>query len=595
MGASKDAAAPAHQGAVIACAFLGGPEQLATGSVEGAVVIWDVEAGEIVRRIPAHVGPVFALAWDGARRRIISAGHDRRILALDPSGRAEPLPLGTHEGGIFAVAITPDEETLASAGYDQVIRLWRLDDSAPLGVLTGHSGAVLDLDVLPDGGLVSCGRDNQVIVWDIASRAERFRIAGHERWPMRVRASADGKHIFSAGEDGRVCCWSADDGAKVWRRRLPAPVWGLGVTPDGAGLIAGMGGGVMSFDLGPDGPSEPRAIAPETARAIAVCDAGLVALGADADKLLLYRPGAQTRVRRLGTGARLSSALAAVRAPGDQSRFATVIGRHQGMVQFGLDGREVMVDPPHLGLAFAACAVGGGLLATGGFDGKLHLRHAVDGGLVRSLDHGGFVFSVGASRDGGRLLAAGHDRLSFWNPMSGERLWAGEALGIGFHLWGALSADGATILAGGEGPDLHLWRFGGAEPAHRILRLDRDLPIGTCGLMGMTLLGERTAAVGDSNGEVRRVDLETGRTALLHAFHEAGVRGLQASPDGRWLLSFGENSLTALYDLAEGHLATPPQIASAAVPAATFTPGGDLVWVDGLSALHALPAAMLGA
>jgi WD40 repeat protein len=589
---ARASSAAAHQGPVIACAFLGPPQRLATSSIEGTVVIWDVETGVIRRRIEAHTGPVFALAWDAARQRLISAGHDRRIVALDLREDTRPVLIGAHEGGVFGLAITGDAKTLASAGYDGMIRLWRLADGASVGVLPGHTAAVTDIDVL-GADLVSCGRDNLLVVWDLVSQTERFRVRGHDRWPMRVRAAPDGSCFFSAGEDGVVGCWSARDGTNIWRRQLPAPVWGLGLTPDGAGLIAGMGGGVVRFDIGAAGPSAPRTLAPETARAIAACDGGLMALGADADKLLIYHPSSEA-LRRLETGAVLSAAVAAVRIDdGDAAGpppLAAVINHHQGRVAFEREGRRVDVGPPHDGLAFAACAVGPHLFATAGFDGRVHLRKTTDGGLFRSLEHGGFVFSLGADRDATRLLAAGHDRLSLWDPRSGERVWAIEALGAGFHLWGALSNDGAQVLAGGEGSELHLWRLGPGAASHAAVRLDFDRPIGTCGLMGLAFLDARHAAVGASDGEVRRVDLETGRTERLHTVHEGGVRAMQTSPDGRRLLSFGENGLTVVYDLVAGRVCTPPAIARTAVPAATFTATGDLVWVDGAGALHSRPA-----
>jgi WD40 repeat protein len=585
--------AAAHQGPVIASAFLGGPERLATGSIEGAVVIWDVEAGQLLRRIPAHTGPIFALAWDSVRQRLLSAGHDRRILALDPSGDARPALIGTHEGGVFGLAITGDGETLASAGYDRTIRLWRLAAGAPVGALRGHAGAVTDVDFIDADRLASCGRDNQLIVWDLVSRTERFRIQGHRRWPMRVRGAADGSRFFSAGEDGVVGCWSAVDGAKIWSLQLPAPVWGLGLMQDGAGVIAGMGGGVVRFDISASVPSEPRAVAPETARTIAACDDGLMALGADADRLLLYRPTSGS-LRRLETGAVLSAAVAAVRVDNGEAaprpRLAAMITRHEGHVTFQRNGRRIHVDPPHQGLAFAACAVGLDAFATAGFDGRVTLRRATDGGLLRSLEHGGFVFSVAADRAGTLLLAAGHDRLSLWDPRSGQRVWAVEGLGIGFHVWGALSHDGGQVLAGGEGFELHLWRIAAGAASHAVVQLDFDRPIGVCGLMAMAFLDARHAAVSTSDGEVRRVDLDTGRTELLHTVHEGGVRAMQTSPDGRRLLSSGENGLTVLYDLAARRLCTPLAIAQGPAPAATFTARGDLAWVDGRGQLHAIPA-----
>src|SRR5512146_2137892 len=227
---AKAGATPIHQGVVTACAFLGGPEALATASLEGAIVIWDLAAGRPVRRIPAHRGPILALAWDGARRRLISGGHDRRILACDPlTGAIEAA--GEHAAGVHALKVSPGGEVLASGGADKVIRLWRRADGASLGVLAGHAGAVLDLDFLDEDRLASVGRDYQVVVWRVGERAEALRTSGHRRWIMRVRASADGRRIYSAGEDGQVCAWDAGSGRRLWRRRLQSPVWGLERSP----------------------------------------------------------------------------------------------------------------------------------------------------------------------------------------------------------------------------------------------------------------------------------------------------------------------------------------------------------------------------
>jgi WD40 repeat protein len=594
---------PIHQGPILACAFLGGPERLASASVEGAIAIWDTAAGQPLRRFKAHDGPITTLAWDGARRRLVSGGHDRRIVISDVEAGVATARFALHDAGLFALAISPDGEVLASGGYDRVIRLWRLSDGTPLGVLRGHERAVTDLDFLVDGRLASSGRDYQVIVWAPDRCAELYRTAGHARWAMRVRASADGNRLFSVGEDGQVCCWDARTGERVWRHQRMSPIWGLERTPDGRALIVGMGGGVLRCDLGPEGVSEVSLIAPETARAMARCETGLMALGAD--KILLYRSAApDAPVRRLDTGAPLSSSVAAIRWPatsaeekaGSPPKIAAVITRHHGEVLLDLAGRRQSLDPPHAGLAFAACAIGDRLFATAGFDGKIHLRRAADGGHVRTMDHEGFIFTIGASADGTRLLTAGNDRMALWDVATGHRLWAGRDLGVGFHCWATLSPDGGSALMVGEGPDLHRWSFADeANPVREGLTLDCGRLIGTCGLMGVAALDETAVAIATAAGEIRRADLATGRTELLHARHESGVRVISLSPDRRRLLSFSENSVAAVYDLAAGRLCTPAAMASAAVPAAAFTASGDLVWVDGEAALHLISAQALDA
>ena len=582
---------PIHQGVLSACAFVGGESRLATASADGAIVIWDTNAGQPVERLAAHKGPILALGWDARRRRVISGGHDRRLAAWELD-TGEVATLAEHPAGLYALAISPNGEQLASGGYDPVIRLWRLADGSPLGELPGHDGAVLDLAFLDDERLVSCGRDYQVVVWDVTRRIERLRTAGHRRWAMRVGTSADGGLIFSGGEDGQVCGWSADTGARLWRTQFASPVWGLERTADGTALIVGAGGLAARLDLGPVGPSEPRPIATETARVISRSDGGLIALGAD--NVILYRSNEpDTPLRRLSLRAPNYASVAALRCPtgaGEHPAIAAVMTRANGQVDLDLDRERRSLAPAHRGLAFASCVVGRAMFATVGFDGMIHLRRAVDGALVRTLDHGGFIFSVGASTDGSRLLAVGNDALSLWDIASGERIWGESDLGVGFHVWGALSRDGRFAVAVGEGPHLYRWTFAAGGPRRERFDLDFGRLIGTCGLMAVAIIDDATMAVATAAGEVRRVDLATSVSTLLHATHESGVRASMISPNGRRLLSFSENGLTAVFDLQAGGLCTPDAIANAVVPAACFTPDDDLVWVDGEGALHVEPA-----
>ncbi len=300
-------------------------------------------------------------------------------------------------------------------------------------------------------------------------------------------------------------------------------------------------------------------------------------------------------MRRLDPGAADVSALAAMRRPGGAREIAAVIAHHHGQIEFEADGSRRVLAPSHQGLAFAACAVGEDLFATTGFDGQVHLRGARDGRHIRSMDHEGFIFTVCASADGARLLTAGNDRLALWDVASGRRLWAGQDLGAGFHCWATLTADGGCALMVGEDQALHRWTFGDGEPARTRLPLDTDPVIGTCGLMGVAMLDDETVALATAAGEVLQADLATGRTRRLHAAHESGVRVLAVSPDRRRLLSFSENCVAAVYDLDAGRLCTPAPMAATPTPAAAFTAQGDLVWIDGTSALHVLTAPALDA
>jgi WD40 repeat protein len=573
-------AAPLHQGPTMACAFVG-PDRLATGSVEGRILIWDWRAGRVELVIEAHAGPVGALT--AGRDSLISAGHDGRILVhgLDGERRVE---LCEGAGGVMALALSPDGALLASGGYDRVVRLWRLDDGTCIARLVGHEGAVTSLDFLHDGRLASGARDDTVRVWDVRAGRQLAVGRGCARWVTRVRAI--GETILTVSEDGTFRAWDAASGEERWRCEPagPRPIWGLACSPDGRVALVGAGGGVFRCEIGPEGIAAFAEISPLTARAMAA-HGETFALGADEPKVLVLEPGREAVT--LETGALGDLSIAAFRDP--RSRVLhTVIGQADGGVHHDDGDVRRPLAPAHERFTYAAARVGFNRFATGAFDGMARLWRIVDGEAMGVLAHGGFIFSLSASADGSRLLVGGSTMLSLWETATGRELWRVQTPGAGFHNFAALSPNGREVVAVGEDPWLRRWtlsadgqRVDGEGRVRHGLRL----------VTAIASLPEPDAAVaGTADGQILRLDLKSGGAEVLHAAHEDWVRNLVVSPDGRRVLSVSQHGVAAVFDVASRRLETPAAMRGRYAPAATFAQSGEIVFVDGLGGLHVVAA-----
>jgi WD40 repeat protein len=565
--------APLHQDSLSACAFAG-RERLATGSIEGGVVVWDWRAGRAERTIPAHQGPIWSLVWDPHRQTLISAGHDGRILLHGLDGQPRGA-IDTHAGPAMALALSSDGERLASGGFDGSIRLWRATDGMADGALPGHAAAVGDLDFTADGRLVSGGRDDVVRIWDLRSGQVAAQGLGHTRWVTRVRAAREG--VVSASEDGTLRLWDWDTGAERWRYTTDweRPIWGLGLV-EGAAVV-GAGGLVLRcrFDASAAGPA--REVSTATARAIAVAG-DFVALGVG-DGVVVMR-GSDT-LARLHTHARPTLSIAASPKP-DGRGLNVFLGLPDGRVLLD-DGRTRRELGPERGqFIFVTTAIGEDLIATGGFDGHVRLWRAGDGELLRTMKHGAYVFSISAGD--GRLLASGGGAISLWDIATGRRLTRCEVPELGFHNWAALSAD--RIVAAGDGDVLLRLRVLGDGQVAQEARTTLDTRLVT----GLRLPGTRDRAlIATANGDVCWLDLATGRTQELHAANASFVRNFEVSPGGRHVLSSSEHGVAAVYDLDTGRTVTPETLSRTPAPAATFASTGEIVFVDGVREAHVLP------
>jgi len=279
-----------------------------------------------------------------------------------------------------------------------------------------------------------------------------------------------------------------------------------------------------------------------TARAIAGDGEDSFALGTDGNGILLFE-GDRER-SSIETQAMGALTLAAGRDA--RSRGArVVIGRADGSVELDDGETRRHLISPHGVFTYASAAIKLDLFATGAFDGVVRLWRVEDGGSAGTLRHGGFIFSLSASVGGSRLLAAGGALLSLWETATGSELWRIPVPDLGFHVWAALTPDGRGVTAIGESKMLRRWTLsaaGSKAEADTTVQVDSRL------FTGIRLLPKSdSAVVATADGEVQHLDLDSGRTALLHAASESHIRDFHLSPDARYVASVSEHGVGSVY------------------------------------------------
>lgn len=116
---------------------------------------------------------------------------------------------------IYCIAFSPDGKFIASGYRDGTINIWSVEKGIPFRTLIGHTRSVNAIAYSPDGRfLVSGGSDGMMKIWDISTdgfiniKADRHNV-------INLVYSPNGEFIASGGKESTIKIWNASNGELV--------------------------------------------------------------------------------------------------------------------------------------------------------------------------------------------------------------------------------------------------------------------------------------------------------------------------------------------------------------------------------------------
>jgi WD40 repeat protein/predicted Ser/Thr protein kinase len=199
-------------------------KRMASGTMTGRIVIWDVASWKPALTNASVAGRVTALKFSPDLRALLAAikisDNTNLLLSIDlASGAALPSP-EHHQGMVTALAFSPGGKLVAGASRDGIARLWDSQTLMRVGTFRGHSGYVTSVAFAGDGRtLATASNDGTVKLWAIESRQELLTLPGHIAPWTQLAFSPDGTELAGCGEGGLIRVWRAaagmDEGPQV--------------------------------------------------------------------------------------------------------------------------------------------------------------------------------------------------------------------------------------------------------------------------------------------------------------------------------------------------------------------------------------------
>ncbi len=240
---------------VLSVAFSPDGKNLASGSWDSTVRLWDLSSDKEIKRLEGHTNPVTSVAFSPDGKTLASGSYDNSVCLWDLRSGKKIWNKVEHTNGVRSVSISPDGKTLASGAGDGTVRLWDLNSGKEIALLEGHTNIVTSVSFSPDGKALASGSlDGSVHLWDLGSGNEILCLKEYP-YPNAITSiaiSPDSKTLASVSYDGSVHLWDHRSGFEIQHLVVEGRRVGTSVVfnPDGKILASGsLNQGVRFWDL----------------------------------------------------------------------------------------------------------------------------------------------------------------------------------------------------------------------------------------------------------------------------------------------------------------------------------------------------------
>ncbi|MFO7661096.1 MAG: protein kinase, partial [Chloroflexota bacterium] len=580
-----------------------------TGTEDGHIRLWDFATGEVLHDLRGHGDAVNAVAFSPDGRQALSGSRDKSIRLWDLSSGDLLQTLTGHMNEVSAVAFLPDGR-YALSGEDSgslpgEMIVWDLRTGEPIrrfgADLSGEIEGVQSIAISPDGRTVVAGLGrriptqdkNSIGLWDITTGELIEFLEGTELTVNNIRFSPDGNLVVAAADDGAVYTWELTTGQL--RQRLDGHegiASAVAISPDGTTALSGaMDGSMIWWDLRTgeiidrfrDHSGGIGAIEfVDAAQAVSASADGTLRLWDLAGRWQLARWGESSDIGDctvdLQWGFRKVSASAGstegsgscitdleISPDGRYALSAATLGTGDNNLTLWdyAEGRPVRtiagIERPVVDIAFTPDSKH----ALTSLDNEFAVLWDLETGqeIGRLVGHNGAVNGVDISSDGRFALTASLDsHLIYWNLETGEMLrrMTGYVMARGSQDVKFLPGDRLAISSGWDGTMI-LWDLTTGEQIHRLTGLDGgkgghllDTDFDTIIFeMSISPNGRQVLSAGDDESLVLW-DLATGQSLRRLTGHADNVSFVRHTPDGGRALSGARNDGLILWNVATG-------------------------------------------
>jgi len=197
-----------HKDSVTSVSFNPNLKQVASGSLDNTVVVWNFKPQQRPFKFVGHKGAIHDVTFSPNGNLIASGSKDETVRLWHNSVEGHSSTIKAHSAGVRSVNFSCDAKLLCSSSDDKTIKVWNVHDRRFLSSLSGHSNWVRTAQFSPDVRLIGSGSDDKTVkIWDVEQKSEIHTFYDHTGIINSVKFHPDGTCIASGSHDKKIKIW----------------------------------------------------------------------------------------------------------------------------------------------------------------------------------------------------------------------------------------------------------------------------------------------------------------------------------------------------------------------------------------------------